>query len=137
MMFSEVLLMLRASLLSLTLACIPALAQTSPEIQERVAAQQKLIRVLSRDLARYTTESPQVPQLRAFISVLEEQCRLLQQPVEQWPPETIQAQARTLTMQLSILRSQVANYRNDHPDMSRSRAIIDLLEQELRSLRRR
>jgi len=129
--------MLRASLLILTLACFPTLAQTSPEIQERVAAQQKLIRVLSKDLARYTTDSPQVSQLRAFISVLEEQCRLLQQPVEQRQPDTIQAQARTLTVQLSILRSQIANYRDDHPDMSRRRAIIDLLEQELRSLQRR
>lgn len=128
--------MLRASLLILTLACIPTVAQTSPEIQERVAAQQNLISELRKDLARYTPEHPQVPQSRSLINVLELQCRLLQRPMEQWPAETVQEQVKTITMQVSILRNRVANYRPSHPDLSRIRAIIDLLETELRSLQR-
>jgi uncharacterized protein involved in exopolysaccharide biosynthesis len=127
--------MLRAPLLILTLACIPAVAQTSEEIQARVAAQQNLIRVLGDDVARYTPQHPRVPQLRALINVLEEQARLLQQPKESWPPAAVQEQVRAITTQLSILRNQVANYQTSHPDMRRSRAIIDLLKEELRSLK--
>jgi len=129
--------MLRAFVLTLTLACIPTFAQTNPDIQERVAAQQKLIRVLGQDLERYTPQHPQVRESRALISVLEEQSRLLQQPAEQWQPATVQAQIQGITMQLNILRSQIANYKASHPSMSRYRAIIDLLEGELRSLQQR
>jgi hypothetical protein len=129
--------MLRALVLTLTLACIPALAQTSPDIQERIAAQQKLIRVLGQDLARYTPQHPQVRESRDLISVLEEQSRLLQQPAEQWRPDVVQAQIQAITVQLSILRSQIANYKASHPSMSRYRAIVDLLEGELRSLQQR
>ncbi len=118
----------------MSLACIPLLAQTSLEIQERIAAQQDLIRVLSKDLARYTPASPQGPQLRAFIDVLEEQSRLLQQPREQWPAKTVQEQFKAITMQLGNLRNQAANYRPSHPELSRIRVIIDLLDGELRSL---
>ncbi len=119
------------------MAYLPALALTSLEIQDRIAAQQNLIRVLRKDLARYTPESPRVRELSAFSSVLEEQSRLLQQAAEQWPADTVQEQVKAITMQLSILRNRVANYRPSHPDLSRIRAIIDLLEGELRSLQRR
>jgi hypothetical protein len=128
--------MLRSSLLTLTLACIPALAQTSPEIQERIAAQQNLIRVLNRDLARYTPQHPQVRESRMLIGILEEQSRLLQQPAERWPAGTVEAQVAAIMKQLNMLRSQIANYRPSHPDLSRVSAIIDLLEVEVRSLER-
>src|SRR5260370_35501019 len=129
--------MLRASVITLTLACIPALAQTIPEIQERIAAQQNLIRELNRDLARYTPQHPQVRESRMRIGILEEQSRLLEQPVVRWPAETVEAQVRAITKQLNILRSQIANYRPGHPDLSRVRAIIDLLEWDLQSLQPR
>ncbi len=129
--------MLRASVITLTLACIPALAQTSPEIQERIAAQQNLIRELNRDLARYTPQHPQVRESRMLIGILEEQSRLLEQPEARWPAETVEAQVTAITGQLNMLRSQIANYRPSHPDLSRVRAIIDLLEGEVRSLERR
>ena len=128
--------MLRATLLALTLASIPTFAQTSPAIQERVAAQQNLIRVLRSDMERYKPEHPQVRESRALISVLEEQSRLLQQPAEQWQPDTVQQQVQAITRQLDILRNQTANYRPSHPELSRSRAIIDLLEADLRDLQR-
>ncbi|HEV2728627.1 MAG TPA: hypothetical protein VGV15_01230, partial [Terriglobales bacterium] len=64
--------MLRASLLSLALACIPALAQNQA-IQVRVAAHQSLIRELRDDLSRYKPSHPQVTQSRSLIGVLEEQ----------------------------------------------------------------
>jgi hypothetical protein len=133
----EVSNVLRATLLSLTLASIPMFAQTSPAIQERVAAQQNLIRVLRSDLERYKPEHPQVRESRALISVLEEQSRLLQQPAEQWQPDAVQQQVKAITLQLGILRNQTANYKPSHPDMIRSRAIIDLLEADLRDLQRR
>ena len=129
--------MLRASVLTLTLACIPALAQTSPQIQERITAQQNLIRVLNRDLACYTPQHAQVRESRMLIGILEEQSRLLEQPAARWPTETVEAQVAAITKQLNILRSQIANYRPSHPDLDRVRAIIDLLEGELRSLQRR
>ena len=128
--------MLRATLLSLTLASMPMVAQTSPAIQERVAAQQNLIRVVRCDLERYKPEHPQVRESRALIGVLEEQSRLLQQPAEQWQPDAVQQQVKAITLQLGILRSQTANYRPSHSELSRSRAIIDLLEADLRDLQR-
>jgi hypothetical protein len=127
---------LRASLLSLTLASTSMFAQTSPGIQERVAAQQNLIRVLRSDLERYKPEQPQVSASRALISVLEEQSRLLQQPAGQWQPDTVREQVKAITLQVGILRNQVANYKPSHPDMSRSRAVIDVLEADLRDLQR-
>ena len=135
MMFSQV-EVLRASVITLTLVSIPALAQLSPEIQERIAAQQNLIRVLNRDLACYTPQHPQVRESRMLIGILEEQSRLLEQPAARWPAETIEAQVTAITKQLNILRSQIANYRPSHPDLSRVRAIIDLLEGDLQSLQR-
>lgn len=129
--------MLRTSLLGLLLACIPALAQPTAEIQARISAQQNLIRVLSNDVGRYTPEHPQVRQSRALISVLEEQSRLLETPQEQWRPERVQAQITAITRQLSTLRTEIANYKPSHPDVGRKRAIIDLLEGELQSLQRR
>ena len=74
---------------------------------------------------------------RTLIGILEEQSRLLQQPTERWPAETVEAQVQAITMQLTILRNQIANYRLSPPDLSRVRAIIDLLEGELRSLQNR
>src|SRR5260370_41325253 len=129
--------MLRASLLTLMLACIPALAQTNAEIQQRIAAQQNLIRELNRDLAQYTPQPPQVRESRMLIGILEEQSRLLEQPAARWPAETVEAHVTAITGQLNMLRSQIANYRPSHPDLSRVRAIIDLLEGEVRSLQRR
>ena len=128
--------MLRATLLSLTLTSIPMFAQTSPAIQERVAVQQNLIRVLRSDLERYKPEHPQVSVSRALIGVLEEQSRLLQQPAGQWQPDTVQQQIKAITLQLGILRNQAANYTPSHPELSLRRTIIDLLEQDLRDLQR-
>src|SRR5258708_18867731 len=126
--------MLRATLLFLTLTSILAIAQTSPEIQERVAAQKNLIRVLRNDLVQYKPEHPQVGRSRALIAVLDEQARLLQQPTEQWHPDTVQDQVKAITLQVGILRNQADNYKPSHPELSRNRAIIDLLEQDLRDL---
>ncbi len=128
--------MLRTFLVILILTCIPALAQPTPEIQARIAAQQHLVRVLLNDLAPYAPDHPQVPQSRALISVLEEQSRLLQTPIEQWQAERVQAQIKAITLQLSTLRNEIANYKPSHPDMGRKRAIIDLLDGELQSLPR-
>jgi len=111
-------------------------AQTSPAIQERVASQQNLIRVLRGDLERYKPEHPQVRESRALIGVLEEQSRLLQQQAEQWQPDAVQQQVKAIMLQLGILRNQTANYRPSHPDMSRSLAIVDLLAADLRELQR-
>ena len=72
-----------------------------------------------------------------LIGILEEQSRLLDQQAARWPAETVEAQVAAITKQLNMLRSQIANYRPSHPDLSRVRAIIDLLEGELRSLQRR
>ncbi|HYL74213.1 MAG TPA: hypothetical protein VEU96_08400 [Bryobacteraceae bacterium] len=129
--------MLRTSLLTLLLTCISALAQPTPEIQARIAAQQNLIRVLLSDLTRYTPDHPQVRQSRALVSVLEEQSRLLQLPVDQWPPHAVQEQIKALMLQVDTLRNRIATYKPSHPDMQRCRAIIDLLEVELQSLQRR
>jgi len=128
---------LRNALFTLILTCIPALAQPAPEIQARIAAQQNLVRVLLNEMARYTPNHPQVRQSRALVSVLEEQSRLLEKPADQWAPESVQEQIKAITQQLGILRNQVANYKPSHPDMIRTRTIIDLLEVELQSLQRR
>lgn len=118
------------SLLFLTLLCVPAFAQT-PKIEAWVTAQQNLIRELRGDLARYTPQSPRVSELQACVGVLEEQSRLLQQPRERWAPDAINAQVKAINLQLDMLRHEVANYKLTHPAMSRSRAIINLLEAEL------
>jgi hypothetical protein len=125
--------MLRRTLLFSTLLSVPAFAQ-SPEIQARLAAQQNLLRELRVGLARYTPQSPRVSQLQAFIGVLEEQSRLLQRPRERWAPDAVDQQVQAITQQLSTLRRELSNHRPGHPGMSHDRAIIDLLEVELRDL---
>jgi uncharacterized protein involved in exopolysaccharide biosynthesis len=132
MMLSEV-QMPRSYLLALTLLCIPAIAQT-PDIQARVTAQQNLIKELRDDLARYKPSHPQVSRSRALIGVLEGQSRLLQQPRNEWAPAAVNAQIQAITQQLSTLRRDVANHRSDYPGMNHDRAVINLLEVELRDL---
>ncbi len=123
----------RSSFLLLTLLSIPAVAQT-PDIQARVTAQQNLIRELRGDLVRYKPQSPRVSQLQAFIGVLEAQSQLLQQPREQWAPAAVNEQVQAITQQLSTLRKDLSNHRPDYPTMKHDRAIINLLEVELRDL---
>jgi hypothetical protein len=126
----------RAILTALVLT-IPALAQIGPDVQSRITAQQNLIRELRGELAQYTPAHPKVNRLRTLIGVLEDESRLLEQPRESWPQETVQKQIDAIARQLESLQGSTADYARSHPNMKRNGAITDLLESELRSLRER
>jgi len=128
--------MLRVSLIALTLFCVAVFAQ-SPDVRERIAAHQNLIRELNESAARYTKNHPGAAESLLFVNLLEAQVRLLQQPREAWNPAAVQLQIQAITAQLSARRNQVARYTLAHPSTARDRSIIELLEGDLQGLQSR